>query len=158
MQSMIPDSQKPHNDLIDILIDACQISIDVRLEDGSFEKHQILDPETVWWKTHLINSPTFSRFAYELKSFESHAFQCKNNMSPQRAEVMERQILEVVANYKRSVDAKSSESLRDKHNTQSTLIDKINRGKIERAVTLKGEAKASMLDSMLGKDNREEDN
>ena len=156
MQSMIPDSQKPHNDLIDILIDACQTTVDVRLEDGSIEKHQILDPETVWWKTHLINSPSFSRFAYELKGFESHAFQCKNNMSPQRAEVMEKQILEVVTNYKRSIDAKSSESLRDKHNTQSTLIDKINRGKIERAVTLKGEATKSFADSILGREAQQE--
>lgn len=79
-------------------------------------------------------------------------------MSPQRAEVMSNQIMDIVTSYKRSTDAKSSESLRDKHNTQSTLIDKINRGKIERAITLKGEAKASMMDGFMGKDgNREEE-
>ena len=157
MQGMIPESQKPHNDLIDILIDACQIPIDVKFEDGHFEKHNILDSETVWWKTHLINSPTFARFSYELKTFESLASQCENNMTSMRANVISKQILLIVANYKRSIDAKSSESLRDKHNTQSTLIDKINRGKIERAVTLKGEAKASMLDSLVGKDNQREE-
>ena len=153
---MIPESQKQHNDLIDFLSDACQTIVEVDLPDGTKEKQLVTNPEIAWWKTLLVNSPTFGRFAFELKNFEGLAEQCHNNMSKPRAEVMAQQIMAIGASFRRSMDAKSSESLRDKLNTQSTLIDKLNRTKSERAITLKGELKKSVMDGMLGREGQRE--
>ncbi|HEY4481627.1 MAG TPA: hypothetical protein VI489_02120 [Candidatus Brocadiaceae bacterium] len=153
---MIPESQKQHNDLIDFLSDACQRVEEIELPDGTKEKQLVTDPEIAWWKTLLVNSPTFGRFAFELKNFEGLAAQCHNNMSKPRAVVMTQQIMAIGASFRRSMDAKSSESLRDKLNTQSTLIDKLNRTKSERAITLKGEMKKSFMDGMLGREGQRE--
>jgi len=153
---LIPESQKQHNDLIDIIIEASQKIQDVEGADGKVTKQMILNPETVYWKTHIVNSPTFARFVFELKEFENLASQCLNYMCKQRGLVMASIILDIVNSYRYSIDAKSSESLRDKNNTQSTLIDKINRNKIEKAFTVKGEAKKSLIDGLLGREAREE--
>ena len=126
------------------------------MPDGTIEKQLVTDPEIAWWKTNLVNSPTFGRFAFELKSFEGLSEQCYNNMSKPRAKVMAQQIMAIGASFRRSIDAKSSESLRDKLNTQSTLIDKLNRTKSERAITLKGELKKSVMDGMLGREGQRE--
>lgn len=153
---MIPEGSKAHNDLIDILIEAAQKVEEVDQPDGSKQKQMVADPEILWWKTNIVNSPHFGRFAYELKGFEHLAEQCYNNMSNPRAAVMAQQILAIASSFRRSIDAKSSESLRDKQNTQSTLIDKINRNKIEKAFTLKGEAKRTFKDALLGKEAERE--
>ena len=153
---MIPESQKQHNDLIDFLSDACQHVEEVELPDGTVEKQLVTDPEIAWWKTNLVNSPTFGRFAFELKNFEGLAAQCYNNMSAPKAKVMAQQILAIGSSFRRSIDAKSSESLRDKLNTQSTLIDKLNRNKVEKAYTVKGEIKKSFMDGFLGREGQRE--
>jgi len=73
-----------------------------------------------------------------------------------RALVFAEQITEIVKSFKYSIDAKSSESIRDVNNTQSTLIDKINRNKIEKAYTIKGDAKKSFMDGLLGREAENE--
>ena len=142
--------------MIDFLSDACQVVEEVTLPDGTIEKQLITKPEIAWWKTLLVNSPTFGRFAFELKNFAGMAEQCYYNMSKPRAMVMDGQIMAMDESFRRSIDAKSSESLRDKLNTQSTLIDKLNRTKSERAITLKGEMKKSFMDGMLGREGQRE--
>lgn len=149
---MIPDSQKAHNDVIDFIADACQIVEEVETPDGRIEKQLMIDPEKAYWKTHKVNSPTFARFVFELKNFQSLAIQCFNRMSRERAVVLARQIMDQTLNFKYSIDAKSSESLRDKNNTQMTLIDTLIKNKIERAYTVKDEAKKSFWQGMVGKD------
>lgn len=151
----MPDSEKPHNDLVDIMIEACKTQQEVETEDGKKHIEMVLDSEKVWWKTQSVNSPTFSRLTYELKTFESKAIQCFNHMAKDRANVLANQILDIGKNYRCAIDAKSSESLRDKHNNQPTLIDKINRNKVERAITIKDEVGRSMMDGLLGKEKKD---
>ena len=151
-KGVIPRADKEHNDLIDIIIEASQSVETVETEEGQTQKQLVLDPERVYWKTHIVNSPTFARFVYELKELEHLALQCKNHMSWKRAEVLKTQIMNLVASFKYSIDAKSSESLRDKNNTQSTLIDKINKNKIEKAYTIKDDAKKSIWSGLVGND------
>ncbi len=153
---IIPDSTPSHHDGIDLLVDACQTLETVQNMDGSVSKQIVLDPEKAWWKTHVVNSPYFARFAFELKEFERLASESIHHMTQKRAQVLIRQILEIGLGYRYSIDAKSSESLRDKQNTQSTLLDKLQKNKIERAITLKGETKNSLLNSWLGKEAQEE--
>ena len=116
----------------------------------------MLNPKRVWYKTHIVNSPTFGRFVFELENFGNKAAQCFNNMSKARALVIASQIADLVESFNYSIDAKSSESLRDKNNTQTTLIDKINRYRIEKAYHVKGEMKKSFMDGMLGRDGQQE--
>ena len=149
---MIPETQKTHNDVMDLLVDACQSIETVQNPDGSLTKQLILDPQKAWWKTHLVNSPTFARFAFELLEFERLAGDAVYNMCEERARVLIQQILSIGQAFRYSIDAKSSESLRDKQNTQATLLDKMQKNKIERAYTLKGDAKKSMFDGFLSRD------
>jgi hypothetical protein len=151
--SGIPEGQPKYNDLIDIVIQAAQKTIDVEQKDGTFTKEQVMDEEIVWWKTGSVNSNTFARFAYELKEFERMGIEAFEYMSPDRARAFALQIQSVATSYRRSIDAKSSESQRDKENSQSTLIDKINRNKIEKVYTSKtDQAKAGLASIFMGKD------
>ena len=152
----IPQAEKPHNDLIDLLTDACMTIQQVRLPNGGLERQLIQDPKKVWYKTQIINSPTFGRCVFELETLDSKRTQCYNHMSQPRALVMDGQLEGVIKAFQYSIDAKSSESLRDKNNTQSTLIDKINRNKIEKAYTVKGAGTKTFMDGLLGRDGDKE--
>ena len=150
---MIPDGQQKYTDLIDIVIQAAQTQVDVEQKDGSITKETIIDPEVIWWKTGSVNSPTFARFALELKELERLALTAFENMMPDRARAFAHNIIDLGTSYRRSIDAKSSESRLNKENSQSTLIDKINRNKIERVYTSKGEqTKKSLADIFMGRD------
>lgn len=137
-------------------MEACQSVEEIEQPDGTKQKQLVLNPETVWWKTNLINAPTFGRFALELKEWERMATDAFDNMHKDRALSIARDIMDISTSYRRSIDAKSSESIRDKNNTQSTLIDKINRNKIEKAYTVKGEAKKTLLDGLFGREAEKE--
>ncbi len=149
---LIPETQKTHNDVLDLLVDACQTVQTVRNLDGTISQTMMLDPEKTWWKTHIVNSPTFARFAYELKEFERMGKEAVFFMPADRAAVIQMQINEIGMDYRYSIDAKSSESLRDHQNTQPTLLDKMQRNRIEKAITLKGDLKRSMMDGWLGRE------
>jgi len=153
---VIPQAEKPHNDLIDILTDACMTIQQVRLPNGEIENQLVQDPKKVWYKTHIINSPTFGRCAFELETLDGMRVQAYNHMSRPRAIVVDGQLEGIVKAFQYSIDAKSSESLRDKNNTQSTLIDKINRNKIEKAYTVKGETTKTFMHGLLGRDGDRE--
>lgn len=156
---MIPQSQKDHNETIDIIIEACQEIKESKDSDtGEITKELLINPKKVWWKTLIVNSPYLGRFALELEKFENMAKQCYNFMTSERADALAGDIIDSCDAYRYSVDAKSSESLRDKNNTQSTLIDKINKNKIERAYTLKDEGKKSFLQGIMGRDQAKDSN
>ncbi len=148
----LPETQKTHNDVMDLLVDACQTVENVQNLDGTYSITHVLDPEKAWWKTHLVNSPTFARFAYELKEFERMGKEAFFFMPADRARVLQMQIQEIGKDWRYSIDAKSSESLRDNLNSQATLLDKMQKNKIEKAYTLKGDLKKSMMDGWLGRE------
>lgn len=150
--SMIPEGTPKYNDLIDIVIQASQKTVDVQQKDGTITKEQILDEDTVWWKTNSVAANTFGRFAFELKELERCALRAPDNMCEERARNLGYEIMEIGISYRRSIDAKSSESQRDKQNSQSTLIDKINKNKVERVYTMKDKVKGSLFDSIIGRD------
>ena len=76
-----------------------------------------------------------------------------------RAQQLAHEVMEIGISYRRSIDAKSSESQRNAQNSQSTLIDKINKNKVERVYTMKDNAKRSLFDGFWGREReRVEDN
>lgn len=151
-----PEGQPRTNDLIDIIIQSSQRTVDTIQEDGSVTKEQVVDSEIMWWKTLSVASNTLGRCAFELKEWERNAFSSSVNMCGERAENIGHEIMEVGLSFRRSIDSKSSESTRDARNSCSTLIDKINKNKIERVHTFKGEMKKSMMDVFLGKEAEKE--
>lgn len=152
------DNQRAHQEVFDLIVDACQSVELVKNQTGDgYTKQLMMDPEKAWWKTHLVNSATFARFAYKIKETERMAQDCYNHMSEARAQVISEQIKQRCLSYRYSIDAKSSESLRDKNNTQPTLIDKMNKSNVPHAVTLKQEAGRSFLSALAGRDKSQEE-
>ena len=149
---LVPEGQPKYNDLIDIIIESAKKTEDVPQIDGTTAKQTRIDEEIIWWKTGSVNSHIFSRFAFELKEWERMATEAFTHMTKERARIFGHQVIDIGTSYRRSIDAKSSESLRDKNNSQSTLIDKINRNKIEKVYTAKGELKKTVLDSIMHRD------
>ena len=148
---MLEESEKDHSGVIDFLTDACKVLKDIEGPDGKIIQQLVLDSERVYWKTHNVASNYFGRSVLELKQFETCAIQAFNHMSAPRARILSKQIIDDVLNYKYSIDAKSSESQRDKNNSSMTLIDKLNKNKSEHIYTVKGEARRTIIDGILGR-------
>lgn len=138
-------------DIVDLITESAQKIEIITHPNGTQTKVLTNDPETVYWKTQIVNSPTFARFVYELKNFERLANQAMNHMSKERGMILHEQIKEIVSAFKYSVDAKSSESMDGKMITQNTLIDKLNRVRIEKSLNIKENVKNSLFSSLMGK-------
>ena len=149
---MIPQSDPEHHNLVDILVQSVQRLDELPQEDGTTQKSLVIDPMSMYYKTLVVASPLLARFVYELENFGNMALQAKNFMSAQRAYAFSEQIKKLVQAYMYSLDSKSSESIRINGSSQSTLVDKIARNKIERSYNVKGEKTRSFIDAMLGKD------
>lgn len=155
---MLQENEKEHNDVIDFLTDACKVVKQVKTPEGKLEEQSLLDPERVYWKTQNINSDYFGRAVLELKQLEACAFQAFFHMSKPRAEVIAEQITSLVNNYKYSIDAKNSETMRDRRNSQQSLVGMLSKNKSERVYTVKGDKQRTIGDMILGRDvEKEED-
>lgn len=154
----LPESQKENEDLVDLLITSYQSVEESEGPDGTKQKNLVLEPEIAYWQLHKVNSPRFARFVLKLKKFEAKAADCYNNMSHERADVMAKQILAIGKAYRRSIDAKSSESRVDMRNAQETLIDTLKQNKVTRSYVMKGDdVKNGALAGLFGKRASERD-
>lgn len=153
---MIPDESEKRNDAIDFLLDGMKEITVQELDDGTVQRDVQFNPDIAWYKGHIINQP-FGRCALLIKRTEHLARQAYHFMAPKRAVVLERGLLDIVEDYKRSIDAKSSETYKDKQNTQSALIHILSKNKVEKQYTLKGNAKKTFMDGILGRDATADD-
>jgi len=149
---MIPQSDPEHKDLVDILVQSVQRVEELPQEDGTTQKSLVIDPLSLYYKTLIVSSPLLARFVFELENFGNLGKSCFDFMSRERARAFQNQIKAHVQAWMYSIDSKSSESIRINGSSQSTLIDKIARNKIERSYNVKGEKTRSFIDAMLGKD------
>ncbi len=147
----IPEDQKQHNDAIDFLSDAAQEIRDMPDEAGLMKPTLVVDPKQIYYETRIVDSNEFGRFVFELEELGRLGDLCYHNMTKERADVVAPQIIALMKSYKYSIDAKSSETRRDKNNAQSSLVDKLVRNKQERIVSLKGEVNRSLLDAFKGR-------
>lgn len=144
-------------DLLDVILQAAQVNKDVKNPDGTITQEPQIDPEIIWWKTLMVNANTLGRFAFKLKEFERLAFEAFTNMSADKARDFAHTVIDIGTSYRRSIDAKSSESMRDKENSQSTMVDKINRSQVEKIYTAKGQVARGVLESFIHKDKDRDD-
>lgn len=141
-----------HNDTVDIVFQSVQKTIDQADADGNITKIQVMDDLSLWCKTLMVGSNTLGQTIFEMMEFMRNGFLAYTNMPKERAELWVGEVQEIVESVKKTLDSKSSESIRNKENSQSTLIDKINKNSVEKIYTMKETAKKSLWDSIIGKE------
>lgn len=141
-----------NNDTVDIVLQSVQRSKQVEDDDGKITIVQYMDDLALWCKTLSVASNVLSQTIFELMEFIRNGLNAKNNMCKERALLWEHEAIEIAESVKKALDSKSSESIRNKDNSQGTLIDKINRNSVEKIYTMKDTAKKSLWDSILGKE------
>ena len=153
---MIPETQRENQDLTDLFTTASQEVKEVPDEQGIDQRVLELNPDILYYKLQNVSSNRFGRMALLVKLVEKKADEAIYNMSRERALVYKKQIIAIVEAYKRSIDAKSSESVLDKNNKMQTLIDKVKGNKQEKIYTVKDEAKNRGVLGFVGsKEERE---
>lgn len=152
---MLQEGPSKANDLIDLLTEAAQLVVETE-ENGVKKKEIIPDNESLWMQTKMVNSPTFARYILKLRELYDLAANAKDNMCAERAKVISDQILAKYKSHKYSIDSKSSETLRDAHNSQSSLNHIILRQHQERSITIKEQAKSSLGDSIMGREKQQQ--
>ncbi len=152
---MTQDSPPERADFIEMLMDSCRIPVK-RIDENGREIIQLeLDTKKLNYKTQLVNYPSFGAFVKEKENLENLIFDVFNYTSPARAEQWSKIILRRVKMYDYSIDAKSSETLRDKNNSQSALTHILTRNKAERAITIEEATKHSIMDAIRGKEKKD---
>ena len=148
--STIPDTQPEHQDVIDFLREGAKSIHEIEQPDGKTEKQLIINPKKIWYETRIINSDSFSRFVFVLEEFGNMALDAFNHMSKERANVLGNQIMRKIESYNFSIDAKSSESVQDKHNNRGTLIHLMTNKTIEKKFTMKEDVKGRFAEGWFG--------
>lgn len=150
---MLQEGPSKPNDLIDLLTEAAQLVIETE-ENGIKKKEIVPDSESLWMQTKMVNSPTFARYILKLRELYDLAANAKDNMCAERAKVLEEQILAKYKSHKYSIDAKSSETLRDAHNSQNSLNHIIVKQHTDRSITMKEEAGRAFGDMIMGREKQ----
>jgi hypothetical protein len=153
----IPETDPPTRDLIALITTAHTKKIQVEGLDGRPELQDEIDSEGIFWQTQNVNSQYLGLFVKEYKDLESLQHDAYNHMSAPRAKVFAAQLGRNLLSYRYSIEAKASETVRDKNNNQPNLIDKIKENRVERKYVFDKEAKKTFLDGLLGRD-AEKDN
>jgi len=141
-----------HNDTVDIVFQSVQKTKEITNDDGKKEYIQVMDDLALWCKTLSVASNKLSQVIYEMMEFMRIGLSAEKYMSKERAAVWRETTLGIVESIKKSLDSKSSESIRNKDNAQGTLIDKINKNSVEKIYTMKDTAKRGIFDSILQKE------
>lgn len=153
---MLPQSQPKNNDVVDLLLEAAMTMDETPDETGIPRHQQMVNSKQVWYETRMVNAPTFGRFALKREQWANLALQAANFMCKERADVIASQIILHDSAYGYSIDAKGSETLRDKHNTQSNLIQTVHKNHASRAITVEDKVKGGMMSGFLGKKSQED--
>lgn len=141
-----------HNDTVDIVFQSVQKTIQTTDDEGNIITTQVMDDLALWCKTLVISSNKFGQLIFEAMEFVRVGLTANNNMCSERANIWKQECIELFESIKKACDAKSSESMRNGENSQSTMIDKINRNSVEKIFTMKSNAKSSLWSSIMGKE------
>lgn len=150
---MLQEGPSKANDLIDLLTEAAQLVVETE-ENGQKKMVTIPDSESLWMQTKMVNSPTFARYILKLRELHDLAANAKDNMCAERAKVISDQILAKYKSHKYSIDSKSSETLRDAHNSQASLNHLVVKQNTTRSITMNEEAGRSVSDMIMGREKQ----
>lgn len=152
---MIPKDENNRNDVFDFVVDTMKDIVEKTNDDGTLSRTAEFNPDIAWAKGHMINQP-FGRQILRLFQWEHLGPQCYNHMSLERAREMAEGIKMIGIDYRRSIDAKSSETYKDPHNTQDSLMHLLSKNKIVRQYDVKGDVQRTMLDGILHRDSQKD--
>lgn len=141
-----------HNDTVDIVFQSVQKTVKTTDDEGKDQYIQVMDDLSLWCKTGNVASNKFSQVIYQMMEFMRIGLTADKRMCKERAKIYREDTLAIVESVKKTIDAKSSESVVNNQNKQSTLIDKINKNSVEKIYTMKDTAKKSIFDSILGRE------
>lgn len=150
MSGMIPDTEKQNSDFVDILTTAVSRMITREDNAGNQTTQLEIDTKKLDYKFQMVSSNTFGRFVFTKERLENLIEDAYNYMEPERADVFKGQILRLAESYGYSIDAKSSETLRDKNNSVSALTHIMNSKSTERKITISEDVKKGFFASMFG--------
>ena len=140
--------------LIKSVITSCQTNKIIETKNGELINEQLLNDNAYWTKTHSVASNTFGHTIFELNEWERTGNDAPRNMCSERAEDIQRDIYEIGQSMRRAIDAKSSESIGINKQTQNTtILGMMGNTKQERVITLKDQAKKSLLSGFLGRES-----
>jgi hypothetical protein len=154
---VIPHAPKQPNDVIDLLFEAVQEIHQKPDANGLLQDVIEPDNESLYWRTLLINNPNFGGCVLEIKKWENLMRTAKDNMCTEVASVLFDQGMAIAKGYKYAFAGKSSETIRDKHNSQASLTHILQRNHIEKTVTVDEKIKGGMAKALgLSKDDDED--
>ena len=142
---MIPNAPKQPNDLIDLIFESVQRIKERTDENGNPTLSLEADNKSLFLRTLLIPNPNFGGCVLEVEKWEGLMNSAKDNMCSEVASVIYQQGMAIAEGYYYAFASKSSETVRDKNNTMSSLSHLVQRNHMEKTVTLKEEAKKSAL-------------
>lgn len=154
---MIPHAPKQPSDVIDLLFEAVQEIKQKKDENGQMVNVIEPDNESLYWRTLLINNPNFGGCVLEIKKWENLMRTAKDNMCSEVAAVIFEQGMAIAKGYKYAFAGKSSETIRDKSNTQASLTHLLQRQHIEKSITIDEKVKKGLGNALgLSKDDDED--
>ena len=145
------ESDKTVMDMVDAIIESWKVEKLIKGADGNEKIERVIDNKRAWYQMHHIGCNTFGRFALERENLENLFRNSKYHMTAYRAETLEKQGLMLCEAYDHSIDAKSSECLRDPNNAQQTLLTMLSKAKTERQYKVSEELKSGIWDGIRGK-------
>ena len=144
-----------YKDVVDLLVTGSKGTEWVQTPQGVVRQESI-EYDSIYWSTRNINSNKFGRFVQKLKVLEGLANEAIYNMEVARSNVLVSQIKNIVSSYKRSIDAKNSETVIDKNHAQSNLLDKLLHRKSEKTLNIKDQTKKGLGSAFLARESERE--
>jgi len=143
-------------DTLGLLSLGSQVRIDDEGEDGTIQSKVEMDPKINFWQTRMVNSPYLGYAAVAFERLEQKAKECRNNMTIRRALITERLLMSYYKHYIYGIVSKSSETVRDKHNNQDSLVHVLRKQTVHREFDAKGKKERALLSGWLGGKDPEE--
>ena len=137
--------------MVDVVLESWKEEKSVEQPDGSYKTERIINDRRAWWQTHHIGTMNLGRFALERENLGNLFRTAHYHMTSYRAKALMEQGKLLCDSYDYSMDAKSSESLRDQHNSNLTLLAMLAKAKTEKQFTMKGEIEKSLWDGITGR-------
>lgn len=147
----MPESEKTITDMVDVVLESWKVPQYVETADGKGNWERVIDERRAWWQTHHIGTNTLGRLALYREVLGNLFKNAGYHMTAHRAAPFQKMGLMFCNAVDYSIDAKSSECLRDSNNAQLTLLAMLAKAKTERQFTVKGEVQRSVLDGIRGK-------
>jgi len=145
------ESEKSVADLVDVVLESWKTERLVETEDGKTRIERVIDSRRGWWQTHHIASNQFGSLAKYREELGNLFKSASYHMTAHRAAPLIKLGMMFCESVDYSMDAKSSESVKDVNNNHMTLLTLLAKAKTERQFNVKQELSRGVLDGIIGK-------